>query len=61
VRDLLLAPLVLPVAIAAATLPHVTVDSGPAYYDEGPRHMTSHRAPPPPPQRAPNRNHGRGW
>jgi hypothetical protein len=61
VRDLIVAPLVIGAVVAAATLPHLTVQTGPAYYDDGPRHVTSHRAPPPPPQRAPSRNHGRGW
>jgi len=61
VRDLLLAPLVLPAAIVAATVPHVTVQSGPAYYDEGPRYRSSHRAPPPPRYRSQRQDHGRRW
>jgi len=62
VRDLLLAPLVLPIAIANATLPHVTVESSPIYYyDDGPRYRDSRRAPPPPRHRAPRRDHRRGW
>ncbi|MDR1853573.1 MAG: hypothetical protein LBR05_01540 [Azoarcus sp.] len=61
VRDLLLAPLVLPAAIIAATVPHVTVQSAPVYYDAGPRYQPAHRAPPPPPRRAPRQGHGRGW